>query len=39
MLQDDDRKLSRWLAGRIDSRKNAREAVVAIRALQTEGKG
>jgi hypothetical protein len=29
MLQDDDRKLSKWLANRIDSRKNAREAAQA----------
>ena len=30
MLQDDDRRLSKWLANRIDSRKNAREAAQAI---------
>jgi hypothetical protein len=31
MLQDDCRKLARWLANRIDSRRHAREAAAAIR--------
>jgi hypothetical protein len=30
MLQDDCRALSRWLASRIDSRQQAREAAAAI---------
>lgn len=30
MLQDDCRKLSRWLSNRIDSRRHAREAAEAI---------
>lgn len=30
MLQDDSRPLSRWLAGRVDSRMHAREAAQAI---------
>lgn len=30
MLQDDDRKLSRWLSNRIDSRRHAREAAASI---------
>jgi hypothetical protein len=30
MLQDDQRKLSLWLANRIDSRRHAREAAAAI---------
>lgn len=30
MLQDDDKKLSKWLANRIDSRMHAREAAELI---------
>ncbi len=37
MLQDDDKKLSKWLSHRIDSRMHAREAAASI-TLRGRGK-
>lgn len=39
MLQDDDRKLSIWLANRIDSRRHAREAAEEAGRASIKGEG
>lgn len=38
MLQDDSKKLSKWLASKPDARLHVREVAAAIRQQQEEGK-